>query len=171
MTDVYVPPRSTALIVVESVASIALVILAIIGNFLILVALYRNPHLRNSTNIYIAALAVTDLLNACIPGTLFASTMVMGRLVFSLTACRLSGFLVHFLTYVSMATMTLTAVNRYRKIPKISPWADIFQRPFLRGLFLKGFIFGRGLSMAGNLRFKIDWASLIVGRKLSVFAY
>ena len=113
MTDVYVPPRSTALLVVESVASIALVIIAIIGNFLILVALYRNPHLRNSTNIYIAALAVTDLLNACIPGTLFASTMVMGRFTFSLTACRLSGFLVHFLTYVSMATMTLTAVNRY----------------------------------------------------------
>ena len=119
MTDVLVPPRSTALIVVESVASIALVILAIIGNFLILVALYRNPHLRNSTNIYIAALAVTDLLNACIPGTLFASTMVMGRLMFSLTACRLSGFLVHFLTYVSMATMTLTAVNRYSSFKKL----------------------------------------------------
>ena len=28
----------------------------------------------------------------------------------------------------------------------------------------------RGLSMEGNLRFKIDWASLIVGRKLTVFA-
>ena len=27
-----------------------------------------------------------------------------------------------------------------------------------------------GLSMEGNLRFKIDWASLIVGRKLTVFA-
>ena len=30
----------------------------------------------------------------------------------------------------------------YRKIPKISPGAYIFQRPFLRGLFLKGLIFG-----------------------------
>ena len=30
----------------------------------------------------------------------------------------------------------------YRKIPKISPRADIFQRPFLRGLFLEGLIFG-----------------------------
>ena len=30
----------------------------------------------------------------------------------------------------------------YRKIPKISPRAYIFQRPFLRGLFLKGLIFG-----------------------------
>ena len=47
----------------------------------------------------------------------------------------------------------------YRKIPKISPGAYIFQRPFLRGL-----------SMEGNLRFKIDWATLIDGRKFTVFA-
>ena len=31
----------------------------------------------------------------------------------------------------------------YRKIPKISPGAYIFKRPFLRGLFLEGLIFGR----------------------------
>ena len=30
----------------------------------------------------------------------------------------------------------------YCKIPKISPGAYIFQRPFLRGLFLEGVIFG-----------------------------
>ena len=29
----------------------------------------------------------------------------------------------------------------YHKIPKISPGACIFQRPFLRGLFLEGLIF------------------------------
>ena len=44
--------------------------------------------------------------------------------------------------------------EQYRKIPKISPGAYIFQRPFLRGL-----------SMEGNLLFKIDWASLVVGSK------
>ena len=43
-----------------------------------------------------------------------------------------------------------------------------------KGLF-EGLIFGgayirRGLSMEGNLRFKIEWASLKVGRKFTVFA-
>ena len=47
----------------------------------------------------------------------------------------------------------------YCKIPKISPGAYIFQRPFLRGL-----------SLEGNLRFKIDWASLMAGSKFTVFA-
>ena len=49
--------------------------------------------------------------------------------------------------------------KRYGKIPKISPRAYTFQRPFLRGL-----------SMERNLRFKIDWANLIVGRKFTVYA-
>ena len=44
-------------------------------------------------------------------------------------------------------------------IPKISPGAYIFQRAFLRGL-----------STEGNFRFKIDWASLIVGSKFTVLA-
>ena len=46
-----------------------------------------------------------------------------------------------------------------RKIPKISSRDYIFQRPFLRGLCAEG-----------NLRFKIDWASLIVGSKFTFFA-
>ena len=41
------------------------------------------------------------------------------------------------------------------KIPKMSPGAYIFQRPFLRGLFLEGL-----RCTKGSLRFKIDWASL-----------
>ena len=60
----------------------------------------------------------------------------------------------------------------YRKIPKISPGAYIFHRPFLRGLFLEGLIFGgayirRGLTTEGNLRFKLERASLIVRSNLS----
>ena len=54
--------------------------------------------------------------------------------------------------------------TNYRKIPKISPGGYIFQRPFLRGLYSEGLIYG------GKFAFKIDWASLIVGRKFTVFA-
>ena len=36
----------------------------------------------------------------------------------------------------------IIGINYYRKIPKISTGAYIFQRPFLRGLFLEGLIFG-----------------------------
>ena len=47
----------------------------------------------------------------------------------------------------------------FRKIPKISPAAYFLLRPFLRGL-----------SKGRILRFKIDWASVVVGSKFTVFA-
>ena len=53
---------------------------------------------------------------------------------------------------------------KYRKIPKISCGLIFFKALF------EGLIFRRGLTMEGNLRFKIDWASLIVGRKFTIFA-
>ena len=39
-----------------------------------------------------------------------------------------------------------------------------------RGLFLEGLIFGGAYRWRETLRFKIDGASLIVGRKFTVFA-
>ena len=40
----------------------------------------------------------------------------------------------------------------------------------MRGLIFGGAYIRRGLSTEGNLSFKIDWASLIVGSKFTVFA-
>ena len=59
------------------------------------------------------------------------------------------------LKFNSTAYVRQVLILAYRKIPKISPGTYIFQRPFLSGLFLEGLI---------------DWASLIVGSKFTVFA-
>ena len=40
----------------------------------------------------------------------------------------------------------------------------------MKGLFLEGLIFGVGLSTKEHLRFKIDWACLIVGSKFNFLA-
>ena len=43
-----------------------------------------------------------------------------------------------FLVMISLNLLDLV----YRKIPKISPGTYIFQRPFLKGLFMEGLIYG-----------------------------
>ena len=58
---------------------------------------------------------------------------------------------------------------QYRKIPKISPRADIIPRPFLRGLFLEGLIFGgayvrREICVSKSIRLDCS------GRKFTIFA-
>ena len=66
--------------------------------------------------------------------------------------------------HAMLASLHINTKWTCRKIPKMSPGAYIFHRPFLRGLFW------RGLSREGNLCFKIDWASLIFGSKFTVLA-
>ena len=49
------------------------------------------------------------------------------------------------ITFFELQLLVLAGLKElilYRKIPKISPEAYIFQRPFLRGLFLEALIFG-----------------------------
>ena len=50
--------------------------------------------------------------------------------------------LINFLYCVLVVIVVVVVFVGYRKIPKISPGAYIFQRLFLRGLFLEGLIFG-----------------------------
>ena len=45
-----------------------------------------------------------------------------------------------------------------------------FSKALFEGLIFGGTYIPKGLSTEGNLRFKIDWASLIVESKLTVFA-
>ena len=55
---------STALKVIEAGAMIALNILSLLDNILVCLSVYRNSSLRTTTNLYIIALAVTDLIAA-----------------------------------------------------------------------------------------------------------
>ena len=59
----------------------------------------------------------------------------------------------------------------YRKIPKISPGAYIFSKAPFEGLIFGGAYIRRGLSREGNLRFKIDQASLKVGSKFTTLLF
>ena len=43
------------------------------------------------------------------------------------------------------------AIMKVPKIPKISPGAYVFQRPFLRGLFLEGLIYGGKFAFQNRL--------------------
>ena len=46
-----------------------------------------------------------------------------------------------------------------------------FSKALFELLIFGGAYIRRGLSTEGNLRFEIDWASLIVGSKFTVFAF
>ena len=64
--------------------------------------------------------------------------------------------------------------KQFINIPQNSenkPWGLYFLKVLFEGLIFGGADIRRGLFTDGNLRFKIDWASLIIGSEFTVFAF
>ena len=61
-------------------------------------------------------------------------------------------------------------MNRIPENSENKPRGLYFSKALFEGLIFGGAYIRRGLSTEGNLRFKIDWASLKVGRKCTFFA-
>ena len=109
-------------------------------------AVYRNPRLRSTTNLYIIALSVGDLICAVLEMPLTFWTLVVGKWVFGDGVCQLHGFVDVFSTYCPPATIGLTAFNRYIRIVKTNHYRQIF--PPWRSKF---WLFSVWFSLAGYL--------------------
>ena len=111
-------PRSLFLTVVQSSTFAVLNVLALLGNILVCIAVYRNTRLRTTTNLYIIALAVSDLLSAIFVMPFSTGALISGRWPFGKFVCRMNALFCLFVTYVSPVTMGLTAFNRFMRICK-----------------------------------------------------
>lgn len=118
--------RQDDLVVLESLTCTVLLILSLVGNVLVIIVAFKKPRLSTTTSLFIAALATTDLINALIPGPLFLSSIITGKMLYSSAGCAVSGFFMHFLTLVSVSTMALIAVNRYFCVSKSNLYKRIF---------------------------------------------
>ena len=108
--------RSLGLVVLEGSSLLILNILSLLGNTLVFLSVWRNPRLRTSTNLYIIALAIGDLLSAVFVMPLAQTVLFSGEWIFGETICQIHAFSSLFVIYVSPATMSLTALNRYVRI-------------------------------------------------------
>ena len=126
MSNLELPNRSLPVLLIEESICVALNITSIIGNSLVCMAAYRNPNMRSTTNLYIIALAVNDLLCATIEMPLASTTLIIGRWDFGDAVCQMQGFIDVFSTYATPATLGLTAINRYVKIVKTNHYKKYF---------------------------------------------
>lgn len=124
--DLDLPPRSLVLIIVESTICFVINIASLVGNGMLCMAVYRNPRLRSTTNLYIVALSVGDLICAVLEMPFTFWTLIVGRWIFGDGMCQLHGFVDVFSTYCPPATMGLTAFNRYVRIVKTNHYRNIF---------------------------------------------
>ena len=118
--------RSLALNILEPGILLVMAILCSTGNILICVAVCRNPRLRTSTNLFVIALAISDLLNSSIVMSLAVGVLITGKWPYGEIMCKVHAFFTLFSVYVSPTTMGLAAFNRYIRIVKSSRYRRMF---------------------------------------------
>ena len=128
--EVELGERSLFFTIFESTSIILLNVISLLGNILVCISVYRNTRLRTSTNLYIVALAISDLLSAIFVMPFAAGVLISGKWPFGRVVCQMIAFFGPYLLYVSPVTMAFTAVNRYVRICRsnqeykrfFSPW-------------------------------------------------
>ncbi|XP_068762304.1 melatonin receptor type 1C-like [Montipora capricornis] len=117
MTD-ELSSRSLFITIVEVFSILTLNVFSLTGNTFVCIAVFKNVRLRSITNLYIVALAVSDLLSAIFVMPFVCGVLLTSKWVFGDLVCQFNAFFSLFVMYVSPVTMGLTAVNRYVRMCK-----------------------------------------------------
>ena len=120
--------RAQYLVWIEAIFLAIVNTMAISGNISVCYAVYRNQRLRSLANMFIVALAVSDLLISfsCMP--LSVATLVQRRWVFGATVCQLQGFAIFTFAMCSLNTMGIIAMSRYFCVVKPTRYIVLFRK-------------------------------------------
>ena len=112
--------RKLGLVVFETIIVTVILAFAFTGNVLVCWTLYRRRQssLQRVANYYVAALAVSDIFFACFVFPFVLGVSATGSWPFNDTSCQFQGYMSMWMTYASILTITLTALNRFVKVVK-----------------------------------------------------
>ena len=120
--------RNAASVVLESMVIFVNVFTAIGGNLLICWTIYRYPRLRSTSNLFIACLAVSDVLISVLGYPLSIAVLITGHWPINKAACDFQGFALTVFGTFSLITMALTAIARYLKVTRPSVHRSIYSK-------------------------------------------
>ena len=121
--------RSLALTIVEASSLVILNVLSLIGNSLVCNLFYKTTRLRTTTNLYIIALAVSDLLSAIFVMPFGVGVLISSDWIFGETMCKIEAFFVCFVAYVYVllpSFVLLPTLGIWHLRPRLSKrnWQD-----------------------------------------------
>lgn len=89
------------------------VLIGFLGNLLVIIVVWSNTQMQNTTNILIVSLAFADLsfIIFCVPFT--AAKYVMSTWPFGDVWCKISSYLMYVCAFASVYTLVLMSLDRY----------------------------------------------------------
>ena len=120
--------RSKAKVIVESGLYALIVLFVFVGNCLTLLVMLLNRRMRTIPNMFVASLAVSDLLIGLNIGPLSIAALLTSYWPFNNTTCQFQGYLAIALAMASIQTSVLMAVNRYYRIVKPTKYCHYYTK-------------------------------------------
>ncbi|XP_022106149.1 octopamine receptor beta-2R-like [Acanthaster planci] len=108
--------RHIAVIVIQSGVMAVIMLLSVLGNSLVLAAIYRDGQLKNTASVYVANLAIADFLNGALAMPFILTCSTVGRWPFGAFICSFVGALTTLFCSVSVFTLGTIAIDRYLAI-------------------------------------------------------
>ena len=88
-------------------------VLAVTANGIVLAVFLNNRHLISTTNMFVIALAVSDLSEAVLGNPFIAASSIAGRWIFGRAGCLWYGFIMTFLGLNSIALLVAISLDRF----------------------------------------------------------
>ena len=108
---------------------VLILLLLFVGNSLTLLVMLLNQRMRTIPNMFVASLAVSDLLLGLCSSVPFGiPALVTSHWLFNDTACQFQGYVSIMLVVASIQTLVLMAVNRYYRIVKPAKYQRYFTK-------------------------------------------
>ncbi|KAK3751986.1 hypothetical protein QZH41_001921 [Actinostola sp. cb2023] len=129
--------RGTVTVAMETSTLLLIGLIAISGNLLVVISVYRNPSLRTITNYFVLSLALESILYPTMSLPLTLVTSIKRRYVSGQSACDFQATVIVSLVYLTVISIALMAVNRYVRVCKPQKYARIFNKK--SACFMLGF--------------------------------
>ena len=124
LTDLNTPLLTWRVDISVGILLYIIALLTMLGNVLVLVAVFVNKKLHTNFNYYVVNLAVTDF-SVGMTGMVFHTTeMILGYWPFGGFICAIWVFLDYGMTFVSLFTILLISVDRFWSVT----WSEHYRR-------------------------------------------
>ncbi|KAF0292994.1 Octopamine receptor beta-2R [Amphibalanus amphitrite] len=106
------------LLVLKAISLCTIIVMAVLGNLLVVVSVYRYRKLRNITNCFVVSLAIADVLVSLIAMPFNASVELSGRWMFGHAMCDVWNSVDVYASTVSIIHLCCISIDRYYAIVK-----------------------------------------------------
>ena len=101
------------LIIINCALNVPMMFISIIGNALVLAAIFKTPSIRSTSMTMLCSLAVSDLLVGLIAQPLYVADEIKSLMAQDRLLYRVSAMIGFFVCGVSLATMTAISIDRF----------------------------------------------------------